>query len=323
MDQDSSRKTMPQDAKGKGVDRGSMPSPLEHDSPSDSAEGGSNTINSISILSRLGASTSKLANDMILRHSGGAYVADGLPSDKAGSSRTRGSPGANEAPTYKNNPAQDISDGTFYSTRIREQQMTGESDFSAFLDNMSMPEAAEPRDMERFGDEESYQPECRQASHSSQTAAISATDGMDVVRLLDSGYDEVEETAMFLSDNERIALRHRLFDQDETRGHRSQRGQWEDALNFFPSSRANSDGIQEYANLLGVSNLKEATTIWIEQWQQVLSSYTDQVWGDLSPLVREAREELVTLSNPRGDASPSRPKALRRLQQILSHVRGS
>ena len=77
-------------------------------------------------------------------------------------------------------------------------------------------------------------------------------------------------------------------------------------------------------NQLGTSEPQEAREIWVTHWQDVFSSYTDEVWGNLSDLVGEAREELQALSTSRGEeeARPPESRALRRLQQILSHVRG-
>jgi hypothetical protein len=58
---------------------------------------------------------------------------------------------------------------------------------------------------------------------------------------------------------------------------------------------------------------------WREQWDGVLNRYADEVWGNLLPLVREARQEVEDL---RQDASSSEePKAVRRLGAILGHLR--
>ena len=58
---------------------------------------------------------------------------------------------------------------------------------------------------------------------------------------------------------------------------------------------------------------------WREQWDGVLNRYTDEVWGDLLPLVKEARKEV---EDRRSDSSSTKePKALRRLGAILRHLR--
>lgn len=58
---------------------------------------------------------------------------------------------------------------------------------------------------------------------------------------------------------------------------------------------------------------------WREQWDGVLNYYTDEVWGDLLPLVKEARREVEDLQN--GPSRTEQPKALRRLGAILGHLR--
>ncbi|KAG0647963.1 hypothetical protein D0Z07_5852 [Hyphodiscus hymeniophilus] len=58
---------------------------------------------------------------------------------------------------------------------------------------------------------------------------------------------------------------------------------------------------------------------WREQWDGVLNRYTDEVWGGLLPLVKDARREVGDLgSDP---LSTEEPKALRRLGAILGHLR--
>jgi hypothetical protein len=58
---------------------------------------------------------------------------------------------------------------------------------------------------------------------------------------------------------------------------------------------------------------------WQEQWQDVLTRYTDEVWGGLLPLVKEARKEVEGLQS--GESPTMQPKALRRLGAILGHLR--
>ena len=58
---------------------------------------------------------------------------------------------------------------------------------------------------------------------------------------------------------------------------------------------------------------------WREQWDGVLNRYTDEVWGGLLPLVKEARKEVNNLRND--PSNIQQPKALRRLGAILGHLR--
>jgi len=62
----------------------------------------------------------------------------------------------------------------------------------------------------------------------------------------------------------------------------------------------------------------EAREHWREQWEGVLTAYTDEVWGGLLPLVKQARQEM---EGARVDGLVSeKPTALRRLEAILSHL---
>ena len=56
-----------------------------------------------------------------------------------------------------------------------------------------------------------------------------------------------------------------------------------------------------------------------ESWLVVLTRYQDDVWGDMLPLVEEARAEMKIASAEGGAALIDRP-AIRRLSMILRHV---
>ncbi|KAG9233322.1 hypothetical protein BJ875DRAFT_49945 [Amylocarpus encephaloides] len=73
---------------------------------------------------------------------------------------------------------------------------------------------------------------------------------------------------------------------------------------------------------LGVEDqVAHAREAHLEQWRGVLESYTDEVWGDLLPLVKQAREEVEDI---KGQASNvKKPRALKRLEAILGHLRKS
>ncbi|TVY32949.1 hypothetical protein LSUB1_G007236 [Lachnellula subtilissima] len=61
---------------------------------------------------------------------------------------------------------------------------------------------------------------------------------------------------------------------------------------------------------------------WREQWEGVLTRYTDEVWGELLPLVREARREVEEMRDAGGDGGTEKSVALRRLGAILGHLQG-
>jgi hypothetical protein len=62
----------------------------------------------------------------------------------------------------------------------------------------------------------------------------------------------------------------------------------------------------------------EAREHWREQWEGVLTRYTDEVWGGLLPLVKQAREEIEEMRNV--GTVREKPTALRRLEAILGHL---
>lgn len=56
----------------------------------------------------------------------------------------------------------------------------------------------------------------------------------------------------------------------------------------------------------------------IQPWVDILDKYHDEVWGDMLPLVQEARKELKTL-NDSADVRQDRP-AIQRLKMVLQHL---
>lgn len=57
----------------------------------------------------------------------------------------------------------------------------------------------------------------------------------------------------------------------------------------------------------------------IRPWTNILNRYHDEVWGDMLPLVKEAREELNSANSSSEGALQDRP-ALRRLGMLLKHL---
>ncbi len=57
----------------------------------------------------------------------------------------------------------------------------------------------------------------------------------------------------------------------------------------------------------------------IQPWTDILNRYHDEVWGDMLPLVREAREELKSTDRTSEGTPHDRP-ALRRLGMLLKHL---
>ncbi|KZF23819.1 hypothetical protein L228DRAFT_246665 [Xylona heveae TC161] len=57
---------------------------------------------------------------------------------------------------------------------------------------------------------------------------------------------------------------------------------------------------------------------WLNEWEGVLNRYTDEVWGDLLPIVKDAREEIEQARKDDHDTMAGR--AVRRLGLILAHL---
>ncbi|KAK7533702.1 hypothetical protein IWX49DRAFT_312446 [Phyllosticta citricarpa] len=73
---------------------------------------------------------------------------------------------------------------------------------------------------------------------------------------------------------------------------------------------------QERAILNDTSVQKE----FLSDWEDVLTSYTDQVWGDMLPIVKEARSQLQEVKSGMNRLDN---KAVARLRMILGHVVGA
>lgn len=68
-----------------------------------------------------------------------------------------------------------------------------------------------------------------------------------------------------------------------------------------------------------VSELGKAN---LSQWLDVLNRYQDEVWGDMAPLVKDARKEIERAINSKSDESHEGP-AIRRLAMVFAHLKTS
>ena len=88
-------------------------------------------------------------------------------------------------------------------------------------------------------------------------------------------------------------------------------------LRLIPNLRSSPAAFEEMAALM--PHIDEySQDIDLRPWLDILSNYHDEVWGDLLPLVQEARRELKPKNTGVQD-STERP-ALRRLQMLLGHL---
>ncbi|WXC55627.1 hypothetical protein SNK03_001570 [Fusarium graminearum] len=156
-------------------------------------------------------------------------------------------------------------------------------------------------------------------------------DGAAVVSLLDGHSDELDAVLVGAhdpiaeSDSDTLTpeaaakLREALFSANSA----SSGPRLDDLLNFNPEflNQPGSEAELERQLYLGTIDPDQARSSWLQQWGNVLAGYTDHVWGDLEPLIVEARRE-VEESKARGPEAVPETKALDRLRQVLAHVRG-
>ncbi|KAI8947113.1 hypothetical protein F4801DRAFT_561939 [Xylaria longipes] len=310
------------ESKGKGKEK-EKDKDKEHPDTSSSVSGISNTGNSNphveSALSRLASSTTNLMGGSMLSAAHGLQSANFLPSGKAESSSIAQHLDAAHRETahltHTSSPsAQSPLGTTFRSTVGQGTASTGASSFSEFLGTAE----------DLGGEQGGSSPDKKTAPlHIPHAVAAAMNDGSEVVDLLQTGSIVDEDSdGLYMTSEELLPLRRALLEEGASAG-----TSWDSALNFVPEFILNrdmgsSDEYQQLAQHLGLSNAAEARDVWFNQWDNVLSSYTVEVWGDLNPLVMAARQELKAISTtPKGTTSNGL-SALRRLQQILAHVRG-
>ncbi|KAH9883729.1 hypothetical protein F4778DRAFT_765393 [Xylariomycetidae sp. FL2044] len=283
-------------------------------------------MSSNSVASQLAKSTHGLAIDFISKPANAGLMSEIMPLSKAGSSRTRQSAGMNasEASLLPGSQSSGSAheDTTFKSVQSSNQTAPEESEYLAFLDGTDVLKHTTYGKVCTSG----YIPS--PTTPSIEGMGHPCDDGAEAVRLLESGYDKVavgDRDILPPSFAARSTLRHVLLEKRATTSDEPALSHWAQTLNFVPDFLLGGNGSTETADIirhLGVADEKEASQIWFGQWQDVLSSYTDEVWGDLSPLAGKARQELEALDGSR-PVQTSELKALRRLRQILLHVRES
>ncbi|KAM0198118.1 hypothetical protein ACHAPA_009257 [Fusarium lateritium] len=155
------------------------------------------------------------------------------------------------------------------------------------------------------------------------------SDGAAVVHLLDGPSEELDAVLLGAEDpnaeyegltaEAANKLREALFPANSA----SSAPRLNDLLNFNPDflSRSGAEADFERQLHLGTADTNEARSSWLQQWDNVLSGYADYVWGDLEPLIAEARREVEDY-RALGTEAATDTKALDRLRQVLAHVRG-
>ncbi|KAL2255989.1 hypothetical protein VTK26DRAFT_2380 [Humicola hyalothermophila] len=227
------------------------------------------------------------------------------------------------------------SGGSMRAGQTQEHIAQEEASFAAFLDSEAAPTLSAPGEMEQAWESAASSatgqlPGSRTLERLPQSVVEQeAKDGADVVALLsnDNGLGSVFESVDAPpSEMDLSELRKALFGEETNHG--ASPIAWDNVLNFIPEylRGETAGGIQSGDHLsmhLGTTDADEGWQTWISQWSRVLTSYQDEIWGDLNALVEEARAEIQRVQEARAGEKPPEPKALLRLRAILNHLRGA
>ncbi|KAJ4272398.1 hypothetical protein NW762_001111 [Fusarium torreyae] len=306
-------------------DNGQPPEPHGSNDASTNSKGkarDTRTEDSDSITNRLQASGRLALNAF----GTGPDVSGQPPAGKASSSGGSGlgkiSSGTGEASSHRLR-------STAQGESLRSQaNLDSSTSAQAFNDFVSADSTLENDDPSRYGNphNQSYD---LSAGKSTAVNEQEKLDGAAVVDLLDGPSDELDAVLLGaeapeiqdegLTPEAAAELREALFPANSvTSGPR-----FDDLLNFNPDFLTQPGAEAEFERQLhlGTADTDEARNNWFQQWGNVLTRYTDHVWGDLEPLIAEARRE-VEESKAQGSRAVPETKALDRLRQVLAHVRG-
>ncbi|KAK8056731.1 hypothetical protein PG993_001958 [Apiospora rasikravindrae] len=309
-------------SKGKGKAIEATPQPQEQ------SHGNHGPSSDNSITTRILDSAIALTRDAVQSPPGPSDMNSMSPAGKAGRSSQSAIPLDVTTSRMVSSAGHTKPGASFQSAHSEEHVASQEAAFSAFLDGESTQLSTFPPTHHQSSIENTLSNDSSMFETPS-VAQQAQRDGMDVVELLDSAdYDsvaELDEADVALSPDKAAALRRALFQDGDSQTPRQHDIDW-NILNFFPNFVTDSSprwGYNELPNHMGVTDPIEARDLWVDQWQHVLSDYTDEVWGDLGSLVDEARQEVEDASAREPDAAgPPEMPALRRLRQVLHHIRG-
>lgn len=274
-----------------------------------------------SVVSRLGNSAAGLARSVIQGapsvHEVASVSASGKADAHASSSRL-------DARAETSSTAAASHSSSFRSEQTDAHVAAEEAAFSDFLDNTSVFVPTERTELEKAWNAASSSSTygSRRDAGGLSVSEQQDSDGAEVVRLLSQLDGQIPdyEAQLTLSEQELRGLRRALF-EDESSAQVSA-SDWNNMLNFIPDFLRGQDGAASESSLmnLGLADTAEAGQQWLSEWNRVLTSYNDEVWGDLGDLVQQARTEVQTLRHSRKDQVLD-PGALRRLQTVLTRVR--
>ncbi|KAK1769891.1 hypothetical protein QBC33DRAFT_529485 [Phialemonium atrogriseum] len=303
--------------------------------------GNSEVIPDESVIGRITSSAAGLAGAVLGGPSSNAALAASLSGEKGqastandsaqrvGESSVQWQPGPSRVASFRPSQSQAhvaAEEAAFASFLDNDGNILQAAEPTDAMDRAWQPREAMPNSGDSAGDLNAYSSVTEQQKH----------DGQAVVTLLSEGGDaifpgEIEDESMTPQESE--GLRRALFGDAPDAAVPSE--EWDNVLNFVPeylrlgvNARywedvpSNSQKERETSVHVGVSDPGQAWQVWVGQWSDVLTRYTDEVWGDLSSLVEQARSEVAQLDDAKPEDSPPQTKALRRLRAILGHLRG-
>lgn len=289
--------------------------------------------NGDSALSRLGQSATALSRSIVHGTPSASDLANVASSGKTGASSSSQKPDALVNGSSTAAAPSSSSTGVFRSGHTDAHVAAEEAAFSDFLDSTSVSIPTEPFGLEKAWEATtpasmtptSFIP-LRNAVDDS-VAEQQERDGIEVVRLLSQTDEEMPEYEgqLNLSDADFKNLSQALFGDGSPA--QMSASDWNNMLNFIPDFlRGHGDthgtlGASEssYMNL-GTMDPAEAGQLWLDEWNRVLTSYNEEVWGDLGDLVQQARTDVQKIRDSQ-DGETQDLTALRRLRTVLTRVR--
>lgn len=280
-----------------------------------------------SMLCRIGKSAADLSRSIIRPASTTSDLADvvasGKPRPPSSSKHVALEGSSSAAPTTSG-----IRSGQTEAHTAAEEQS-----FSDFLDSTMTFVLAAPAELEPIS-QEPTRGSPGPTIHRNMRAVVASSvaeqqerDGLEVVRILSRLEKGVPnyEGEIVVSETELKGLRQALFGDGSPA--ELSANDWDNALNFVPEilgdggfgSKGPDASADRYSHL-GVTDPAEAGSLWLEQWNRVLTSYTDEVWGDLSGIVKRAQTEIEQVRQG-SYFRPATAPAVQQLRSILTHVR--
>ncbi|CAN8099058.1 unnamed protein product [Discula destructiva] len=304
--------------KGKGVSRSELDEETSKQTSDDS------------IMARLGKSAGLLSASVFRAAPSVHDLGSASSSAKTGGSSSSGKFDARAETSIIATAPSSSGSKSFRSGQADTHAAAEEAAFSDFLDNTGVFVPTESSALEKAWEANLSIPTGRATYESSLGASAAeqqGRDGLEVVQLLSQADEEVPEfeRERKLSEDELRSLRHALFEAGSPA--QVSASDWNNMLNFIPDFLRGQDAIQgrtvaletTFMNL-GLTGQAEAVQQWLAEWNRVLTSYNDEVWGDLGDLVQLARTEVRRIRNGQEGRAPD-PVALRRLQSVLTRVR--